>query len=206
MRIGVDVDDCVYDFDRAAREVLALADTDPQGSMLPEPLSDSQRHQLAKGVNREKWDGIELIVGEKNWAWLWENVDDWNLFQRGLPIKGAIEALRTLTAEHEVWLMTARNQKWSHQTYSWLYRYDLDATAVVHGPSKWEIAAALDFRVVVDDSPKNLKGYLKRSSGSMKGAYIYGIWRYEPVQSAYERFHYVNSLADVVKDAEEWES
>jgi hypothetical protein len=206
MRIGIDVDDTIYDFDGTARSVLYVHDTDPQGSRLPEPLTEAQRADLINGVNYDQWDGIEKIVGVKDWDWLWQNANETNLFQRGLPLPGALGALRMLAAEHEVWLMTARDQKWSHQTYSWLYRFGLDAASVVHGKSKWEVAADLDFRVVVDDGPKNLKGYLKRLSSSMKGAFIYGIKRYEPVESTYARFRYVESLLDVVDDHERWEA
>lgn len=206
MRIGVDIDDTIYDFDGAARDVLILVNSLGNRSMLPEALDEEQTMALKNGANYHQWDGIEKIVGPANWSWLWDHVNEFNLFQRGYPLPGSLEALKVLAASHEVWLITARPQQWSHQTFTWLDQWKVNAAAVVHGPSKWEVASALDFRVVVDDGPKNLKGYLKRSSGSMKGAYIYGIRRYEPVQSTYARFRYVDGLADVVADQERWTS
>jgi hypothetical protein len=205
MRIGIDLDDTVYDFDRTAREVLIIADTNPKGSLLPEPLSEKQKLELSAGVRWDEWDGIVSIVGEENWSWLWKHANDVNLYQRGLPLKGALKALEILTAEHDVWFLTSRRRDWSHQTYAWLARFNLGATGVIHGPTKWKIAADLDFRMVVDDGPENLRGFVRLAQrGSMAGAYVYGIRRYEPIRSKYERFRYVNSLLDVVTEQERW--
>jgi hypothetical protein len=213
MRVGIDIDDTVYNFDAAAREVFLIQGLFPNALNLPRTLTEDQRQALKNGDHWDEWNGILSIVGKENWEWLWEHVDDVALFQRGLPLKGAIDALQVLAERgHEIWLMTARQQRYSHQTFNWLSRFRCDIAGVVHGPSKWDIASDLGFGLIVDDGPGNLAQFLNLARepiyGGGKGIYnawIYGIKRYEPVKTFYRRFRYVNSLTEVVADSEEWE-
>lgn len=195
MRLGVDLDGVVYDFDKVARDTFLTRS-------LPEPLTESQRYKLHRPALG--WDGLGETVGKKNWGWLWENAADLKIFDRLAPVAGAIEALRELIQDHDVYMVTTRPKGVEDQTYRWLAAYNLKPKGVIHAQSKDRVAFALDLNVVVDDGPANLKQYLLRSRGTLHGVRIYGVkapWNERSgIETSYYRFRWVNSLQDVVDD------
>jgi len=198
MRLGIDLDGVVYDFDKVARDTFLTRS-------LPEPLTESQRYKLHRPALG--WDGLGETVGKANWGWLWQNAQDLKIFDRLAPIPGAIEALRELIQEHDVYMVTTRPKGVEDQTYRFLAAYSLRPKGVFHSSDKSQIAKALSLAVVVDDGPENLKNYLLRTRGALKGIRIYGVkapWNERSgIETSYYRFQWVDHLRDVLDDVRE---
>lgn len=198
MHLGIDLDGVVYDFDKIARDTFLTRS-------LPEPLTESQRYKLHRPALG--WDGLGETVGKKNWGWLWENAPDLKIFDRLAPIPGAVEAMRELIEGHYVWVLTSRPKGVEDQTYRWLAAYNLKPRGVIHTSSKYALVQGFHLDVVVDDSPEQLRQYLMRTRGQLKGLRIYGVkapWNERSgIETSYYRFAWVDHLRDVAEDVRE---
>ena len=88
MRIGLDVDGVVYDWDSSVRRILKMT------------------YDLDIGVSRS-WDHIDSRCTPEQWSSLWSGYPLMDMFTRGFYYPGAITAVETLALDHEVFFITA---------------------------------------------------------------------------------------------------
>lgn len=87
MRVGIDVDGVVYDWDGSARRIL------------------KRLFGLNIGVS-QNWDYIDSRCTKEQWSELW-NDHSQDLFTGGSYYPGAINTVETLALDHEIFFITA---------------------------------------------------------------------------------------------------
>jgi uncharacterized HAD superfamily protein len=87
MRIGIDVDGVVYDWDSSARRIL------------------KRLFGLNIGVS-QSWDHIGSRCSKEQWDELWSNHTE-DMFTGGSYYPGAVNTIETLAKHHEVFFITA---------------------------------------------------------------------------------------------------
>jgi uncharacterized HAD superfamily protein len=76
------------------------------------------------------------------------------------PMAGALESLHTLAADHDLFIVTARNDDEIDWARQWLERHDLPIQDVLHTSREPKTAAceSLGVHLMLDDSPYVLRG------------------------------------------------
>jgi hypothetical protein len=197
-KLGIDLDGVLYNWGSAAIDVFLNED-------LPEPLDEVQRMRLQGPA--EGWSHFEDVVGKANWDWFWKRGNELNIFLRGEAYHDNVDVTRKLAETHDVYLITSRPPRYSHQTFEWLGDQELRARGVLHYSNKAKLASALDLRVLVDDNPELLSTFLLKARGSLKGAFIYGQarpWNRGLVPTSYYRFRWVDDLTELLDDESRW--
>jgi len=140
VRLGVDLDGVLYNFEKTARFLLGWH----FGYDLP---------------TSNKWDFIKANVKKAHWEWLWTHgVAEYGLFRHGHCHKGALEGLRHLRGMgHALIIITSRPKSAQGDTISWLAYHNI-APSEVHilGPdiSKSSVSQCA---VYIDDHPEHIK-------------------------------------------------
>ena len=151
MRIGIDIDGCLADFNSGFRDLI-IAET---GREIPE-VSDTFPHCW-------NWPAAVGVTPEEN-ARLWSIVRDGNSYfwSRLSALPGAANTLQYLTARayagDEVYFITSRpGQCAKRQTESWLIRngYNIEPPTVLISDRKGFTARGLELDVFIDDKPEN---------------------------------------------------
>ena len=108
--IGLDLDGTCYNFDRTARYMLRKR-AESRGDFL-----------LAQALERETttWNGIQDIVPDSEWKWLWTGGVEEGLFRYGHVIEGAITGAQELANLGDVVAITHRPKEAVHDTIVWI--------------------------------------------------------------------------------------
>jgi uncharacterized HAD superfamily protein len=113
VRVGLDIDGCMYKWDATARY------------MLCDVLPNSPYKEVLQQESTS-WNWIQGQVAPEHWQWLWTEGVRLGLFRYGHLYKGTIQAVRTLAARgHEVVLITHRPKSAITDTLAWLALLDL---------------------------------------------------------------------------------
>lgn len=103
MRIGLDLDGAIYQFDKTAHYMMAMK------------LGYRLRENMPWYVN-EYWRGVDKDV----WDWLWQDEQVDPLFRHGHLYRGAIEFVYELATLGEVSVITTRPESARKVTNEWL--------------------------------------------------------------------------------------
>ena len=202
MRLGIDIDNVLFDVDAAARDILL--------GNPPEELTLAQRTKLQS--KSDNWDSIEEIVGPKNWSWLWDIADETEMFLRDYVdsnYAASRSAAALLAKKHDVWLITSRPKHFAWQTFEWLggLKPAIQARGVIHWGNKVKVAKSLDLEVVVDDKAETLQKYVTYGrGGDLRGLYVYGVrqpWN-SILATSYYRFKWIDNLGELLPEQERW--
>src|SRR5688572_5241981 len=106
MRIGLDLDGIVYNWDKTVRYMLRTMKGYPREG----PLGHEALH----------WDYIQENVKPEDWKWVWSEAIDLGLFRYGHLYTGAIEAVRNLADFADVVVITSRHPRATKDTLDFL--------------------------------------------------------------------------------------
>jgi deoxypyrimidine-specific 5' nucleotidase type C protein (NT5C) len=153
--IGLDLDGCVYHFERTARYMLRTRIA-CRGDEVPAGLNEPSRN----------WDWIHDLVSKEDWKWLWTEGVKQGLFRYGHVVGGAIEGIQALSKLGDVIAITARPKEAVHDTLVWLSTMTDKAplSGIViqsHGQRKSEVRPLP--HVFIDDGPHNLYDLLSNT-------------------------------------------
>lgn len=146
MRIGLDVDGVIYEWDKTARymmrEVCPLV-TNPDD---PRLRRDAQH-----------WNEIEEIVGKEAFDWLWTEGVRLGLFRYGHLHAGAIQAIRKLATIGDVVLITSRPKQAVNDTMAFLGYLNLPIAAIhILSNSEPKSTVKPECDIFLDDKPENV--------------------------------------------------
>lgn len=148
MRIGLDIDGVMYEWDKTARYMLR--------EVLPNsPYKDSLR------TESQSWNYIQEMVLPEHWDWLWDEGVKLGLFRYGHLFPGTIQAVRALAQKNEIIIITHRPKQAVNDTLDWLSYLKLPLTGVhilSNGEKKSSVLPHCD--IYLDDKPENIVDYL----------------------------------------------
>lgn len=136
MRIGVDIDGVVYDWEGQARKMLE------QKGVILKPSTG--------------WNSIKEGVDPKWWEWLWSAENAYELFTEGAWIKDAIVCLDALMTAHDVYFVTATPKNARGHRHQRLLRTFYNSSGLIFvppGDNKEELTEAF-LDAIVDDKPE----------------------------------------------------
>lgn len=187
MRIGLDLDGVIYQFDKTAQYMIAKH----RGLRLREH-QDWDHTQYWRGVDRAEWD------------WLWKEEQTDALFRHGHLYRGSIEFVQDLNELGQIVIVTKRPITADAVTHEWLsfhfpsvYR-DLEVHILQAG-SKSEV----EVDVLIDD--------LDRNTAGAKALGRYAILMDRPWNTRASRFTYdvrcgsFERVLEEVRYPQEWE-
>lgn len=144
MRIGLDIDGVMYQWDKTTRY------------MLREVLPDSPYKDLLH-QDSLSWDWVQERVAPEHWNWLWTEGVRLGLFRYGHLYSGTIQAVRELATLGEVVLITHRPKQAVNDTLAWLTYQNLPLAGVhllTNQENKASVRPWCD--VYLDDKPENI--------------------------------------------------
>jgi uncharacterized HAD superfamily protein len=144
VRIGVDIDGVMYQWDRTARYMLR--------NVLP-----NSPYKAILQFESQGWDWIKDQVAPKHWQWLWTEGIQEGLFRYGNLYPGTIEAIRDLATLGDVVLITQRPKQAVPDTLAWLSMLNLPISGLhflTAGENKASVRPQCD--VYLDDRPDNV--------------------------------------------------
>lgn len=148
MRIGVDLDGVLYNWEKTARY------------MLREYKGHSRYGPM--GFPTTSWNYIEEHAGTQDWNWLWKEGVELGLFRYGHVITGAQSAVRALReAGHAVEVVTHRPANAVPDTIAWLGLFQKPEAGVVfdgiHILTNGQRKSTVGVEVLIDDKPSNIE-------------------------------------------------
>lgn len=145
MRIGLDIDGVLYEWERTARY------------MLREVLPDSPyKADGPLGQPSTHWNYIKQHVAPEHFKWLWNEGVELGLFRYGHLHKGAVQAVRFLSTIADVSLITSRPRSAMDDTMTWLAHLRLPITGIsTPGPKQPKSSVKPECDVYLDDKPEN---------------------------------------------------
>lgn len=144
MRIGLDIDGVMYQWERTARYMLRnVLPNSPYKEVLQQESTD--------------WNWIKEQVSKKDWDWLWEKGIKLGLFRHGHLYPGTIEAVRELANIGDVIAVTSRPKRVAADTFAWIAYQKLPIVGL-HILSSKEPKSTVRpmFDVFLDDKPENV--------------------------------------------------
>ena len=140
MRVGLDIDGVVADFQSAIREMAALE--------LGRELPPADRWAIWEtwGITQERWDELLAAFTEREgWRWL-------------SPYHSASTYLRSLEdAGHTIYYITARPLAASWMTFEWLDRHGFPCEDVCFYVDKAAAAKNMELDIYIDDHPPTVQ-------------------------------------------------
>lgn len=148
MRIGLDIDGVMYQWDKTARYMLReVLPNSPYGGI------NSVLHNESEG-----WNWIQQQVAPEHWKWLWKEGVELGLFRYGHLYPGTIQAVRKLKERgHEVVLITHRPKSAVGDTLAWLGLMDFPISGLhllTNQEPKSQVMPQCD--AYLDDKPENV--------------------------------------------------
>lgn len=157
MRIGIDIDGVLYQWDKTARY------------MLREVLPNSPyKKDGPLGKESTHWDYIKEHVDSDHWRWLWKEGVELGLFRYGHLYPGSIVAMRQLATLGELVLITHRPKQALNDTLAWLGYLDLPVAEfhfMNHEQPKSSVRPQCD--VYLDDKIENCEDLAKNTKASL---------------------------------------
>jgi 5'(3')-deoxyribonucleotidase len=179
--IGLDLDGCVYQWDKTARYMLRRRMED-RG----EQPTDALYHASTS------WDYIEENVSKEDWEWLWSSGTRQGLYRYGHVVSGAIEGVQGLANIGDVVVITARPKDAVNDTLTWLGTFfdKASLSGIViqsNGQKKSQVEPVPD--VYIDDGAHNLDDVLLNTD-SLAIQFVQP-WNaeYSPSLKALDRWH-----------------
>lgn len=150
MRIGLDVDGILYEWERTARY------------MLREVLPDSPYTKDGPlGVPSTRWNYIKDNVSREHNKWLWDEGVKLGMFRHGHLYPGTIEAVKRLARRGQIVIITHRPERAVPDTLAWLAYHQLPLSEI-HILSNQEPKSQIsNLDVFLDDKPENCTDMLK---------------------------------------------
>jgi uncharacterized HAD superfamily protein len=153
MRIGLDIDGVMYQWERTARY------------MLREVLPDSPYGKSGPlGRTQQSWNFIQEGVSREHWNWLWTEGVKLGLFRHSHLYPGTIQAVRQLAEIGDVVCITHRPKQAVHDTLAWLSYQNLPLAGLhilTSQEPKSTVRPMCD--VYLDDKPENIDDLLNKT-------------------------------------------
>lgn len=147
LRIGIDVDGCVYPWTRAVNEAL------------------TERFGITGLGEHTHWDYLQETITKQQWDWAWSSEAAEVIFGRlDLIFPGAREAVNGLCAEHEVHFVTHRHpRRVAGITGRWLnYHFrNYAGVHVIHNRCEKQTLGHWD--VFIDDKVSTVEAFLEHT-------------------------------------------
>lgn len=143
MRIGVDLDNCLYPFVSVFRQYVHQSTGRPMAELPDETCWDF--YSVQWGFTTEEFLSMYEAA-----------VDDGPLFFSGTPISGSLEALHHLRSlGHTLHIVTDRRigRRWAEGTVSWLDKWKVPYDSLTFSADK----TIVDVDVLIDDRPRNVQ-------------------------------------------------
>lgn len=140
LRIGIDIDGCLYPWTQAVNEALEL------------------KYNLPAIGDHTHWDYLQERITKPQWEWIWSSSAVGAVFGRmDLIFPGAQDAVNQLCRDHEVHFVTHRHpRRTAEVTGRWLNHYFRNYTGVhvVHNRCrKYQLG---HWDVFIDDKPQTV--------------------------------------------------
>lgn len=153
MRIGIDIDGILYQFEKTARYLLreVLPDSPYKTGPLEHPFTS--------------WNYLEDSgVSKKHIRWLWTEGVILGLFRHGDLYSGTPKAMQELAKLGEVVIITHRPRQAVNDTLAWLsyHKFDLSGVYIF---SHLEPKSSVKCDVYLDDKPENCIDLLANTDG-----------------------------------------
>lgn len=187
MRIGVDIDGVLYQWEKTARYMLR--------EVLPNSPYKAKPHMLHEPSTH--WGYIEGAIEPRHWQWLWTHGVARGLFRHGHLYPGVIEAMERLSMLGKVIIVTHRPASAVNDTLAWLayQQFEIDGVHILtNGETK---ASVKDLSWFVDDKPENIADML--GNGYTRCVLMNRMWNRRPScfnPHEYNRVYDVDSLGD----------
>lgn len=151
MRIGVDVDEVLYHWEKTARYLLR--------EVLP---NSPYTKEGPLGQKSTYWNYIPDNVSKEHWDWLWTEGVKKGMFRNGHLIHGALEGCRGLKRlGHQIIIITHRPALAVNDTLAWLSFQQLDLSEVHIQTSQEPKSSVRPFcDVYIDDKYENCRDLL----------------------------------------------
>ena len=157
MRIGLDVDGVLYQWDKTARY------------MLREILPGSTYSKYGPlGRTSTHWGYIQENVSKDDWSWLWKEGVAMGLFRYGHSFPGMVKDVRALAEKGDLVIITHRPQQAVNDTLDWL-SYQKLPLSDVHLLTRQEPKSSVrpECDVYIDDKPENCADLARNTSGKV---------------------------------------
>jgi 5'(3')-deoxyribonucleotidase len=147
LRIGIDVDGCVYHWTKAVNEALA------------------DKFEVEGLEEHTHWDYLQEHVSKQQWEWVWSADAAEMVFGRlDMIFPGAKQAVNQLCQDHEVHFVTHRHpRRVGGITGHWLRYHFRNYTGVhvIHNRCEKHTLGTWD--VFVDDKPSTVEEFLENT-------------------------------------------
>lgn len=161
IRIGVDIDGVMYEWEKTARY------------MLREILPNSPYTKDGPlGQQSTAWGYIDGHVSKEHWKWLWSEGVKLGLFRHGHVVPGTIKGVRALAEIGDVIIITHRPRSAVNDTLAWLSFQDLPL-AGIHVLSDMEPKSSVQPQcdIYIDDKPENCDDLRKNTKAKLVAMY-----------------------------------
>lgn len=151
MRIGIDLDGVLYEYDKTARFMLRHY----KGHSESGPM----------GAPSTSWNYIQEHIPAEDWKWLWSEGIALGLFRYGHVVTGSQSAIRDIrSAGNTVIVITHRPSEAVPDTIAWLDLFQKPEAGVVldgiHILSSGEPKSSVQADLLIDDKPSNLDDWI----------------------------------------------
>ena len=187
MRVGVDVDGVLYEWEKTARYLLRT----------------QSGYSNAAPLKRESdcWDYIQQVVNPEDWDWLWAEGVGLGLFRYGHIVKGAIEGVRALhAAGHELVVITHRPSCAVRDTLDWLSFIQLPF-AGIHILSDGQPKSTVRADILIDDKFSNIQDWALGKAPRRYGLLFNRTWNEEELNHGphFERVYGWHGVVDTMR-------
>jgi 5'(3')-deoxyribonucleotidase len=145
MRLGIDLDGVVADFDRGWTS------------------SYTAEFGVAPRQAVPEWDGLHRLTHFPDMAAFWDWMHTRGVFGRLDPIPGAVEGLTELAREHEIVIISAKDDAAIPDTLRWLAQLRIPTREIHFTGAKHTVACD----VYLDDSPIVLPALVRHRPGAL---------------------------------------
>jgi len=201
VRIALDLDGTIYDFQGCYRYMIAVY----RGVYMP-PITEWNR-----------WDWQEGYGKKEDHEWMWTQGVKQGLFRYGHTLKDAISGLQRLQSDgHELYVVTHRPKEAVHDTLDWLsfLQNDYLTFSGVALLSNGENKASVDADILIDDKTENLfdwneagrRGYLFHQPWNSKDPVPPNQWRVYNWPDAVRKIRYEENVKSSLRSLQRYSS